>query len=73
MTRGHTTDSKYGLMTGNATHFRVLPKLIHSRSLVTPTIAEGFDRNVKTDLVPILETICDRFGGIVDLDRNALD
>lgn len=57
----------------HATYFRVVPELIGRRKFLTPAIAERFNRYVEADLVPVLETICDCFGGIVDFDFYTLD
>lgn len=42
----------------------VVPKLIHGEPTVTPAIVKRFERYVETDLVPELEAIGNRLGGI---------
>jgi hypothetical protein len=50
-----------------------MPKLIRSRAFLAPTIAESFNRYIKADLIPILETISHRLGRVVNFDLNTFD
>ena len=51
----------------------VPPQRVRRCATTTDVVAERFDRDVETDLVPELETIDDGFGGIIDTNPYPVD
>src|SRR5947209_10436016 len=56
---------------GDPTYLRVAPQLVRARAPLFPTVAQGFDCYINTDLVSVLKTIRYRLRRAINLHHHA--